>query len=152
MVVERARPRVRDVRRRRRRIVGDMRALLVLGCAVALLAPVAQASSSTALTITYIADSSRPDDRVRWTLRCNPVGGTHPRRAAVCRELERLGWRAFRPTPTDTACAEIYGGPQVAIVSGRVDGRSVWVRLSRTDGCEIERWGRVRGLLPRGGA
>jgi hypothetical protein len=134
------------------RIVGEMRVLLVLGCAVALLAPVAQASSSTALTITYIADSARPDDRVRWTLRCDPVGGTHPRRAAVCRELDRLGWRAFRPTPTDTACAEIYGGPQVAIITGYVQGRRVWARLSRTDGCEIKRWGRVQGLLPAGGA
>jgi hypothetical protein len=143
---------MRDVLPHRRRIVNDMRAVLVLGCAVALLAPGAEASSATALTITYIEDSGRPTERVRWTLRCDPVGGSHPRRAAVCRELGRLGWRAFRPTPRDTVCAEIYGGPQVAIVSGRVDGRWVWVRLSRIDGCEIERWGRVRGLLPPGGA
>jgi hypothetical protein len=129
-----------------------MRALLVLGCALALLAPVADASSATSLTITYIADVDRPTERVRWTLRCDPVGGTHPRRVAVCRELVRLGWPAFRPVPPDKACTQVFGGPQVAIVSGHVGGRRVWARLSRVDGCQVARWDRVPGLLPRGGA
>jgi hypothetical protein len=129
-----------------------LRLLLVVGCVVAFLAPGARASSTTSLTITYVADSSRPTDRVRWTLACQPPSGTHPRRAAACRELARLGFRAFAPVPKDTACAEIYGGPQVAIVSGRVGGRRVWARLSRVDGCQIERWARVRSLLPAGGA
>jgi hypothetical protein len=128
-----------------------MRALLLVGCAVVLLTPVASASSSTALAVTYIEDSTRPTDRVRWTLRCDPVGGSHPRRAASCRELARLGWRAFRPVPPDMACTEIYGGPQVAIVTGRVDGRRVWAKLTRIDGCQIARWERVPSLLPAGG-
>jgi aminoglycoside phosphotransferase (APT) family kinase protein len=129
-----------------------MRILLVVGCALALVAPVAQASPSTALTITYLADSGRATERVRWTLRCDPPGGSHPRRAAACRELGRLGWRAFLPVPKGMACTEIYGGPQAAFVSGRVDGRHVWAKLTRADGCQIERWGRVPSLLPRGGA
>ena len=129
-----------------------MRALLVLGCALVLLAPVADASSATSLTITYIADVDRPIERARSTLRCDPVGGTHPRRAAVCRELARLGWKVFRPVPPDKACTQVFGGPQVAIVSGRVSGRRVWARLSRVDGCQVERWERVPGLLPRASA
>jgi Subtilisin inhibitor-like len=128
-----------------------MRALLVLGCAVALVAPVAHASSSTTLAITYLEDSARPGDRVRWTLRCDPVGGTHPRRAAACRELARLGWRAFRPVPGDMACTELYGGPQLAIVTGHIDGRRVWAKLTRIDGCQIARWDRIPSLLPAGG-
>jgi hypothetical protein len=129
-----------------------MRLLLVMGCAAVLLAPAAQAASRTTLAITYLADSARPTERVRWTLRCEPVGGNHPRRTTACRALARLGRKAFAPVPKNTACPEIYGGPQVAIVSGLLDGRRVWVRLSRVDGCQIERWGRVTGLLPRGGA
>jgi hypothetical protein len=128
-----------------------MRSLLVVACAALLLVPVAEAASPTGLTIVYVADSSKPSERVRWTLRCDPVGGTHPRSAAVCRELRRLGWRAFRPPAPGTACAELYGGPQVALVSGTVDGRRVWARLSRIDGCQIARWDRVRSLLPPGG-
>jgi hypothetical protein len=125
-----------------------MRLLLVLGVAVALLVPVARAAPSTALTITYLADADHPSERVRWTLRCDPVGGTHPRRVTACRELARVGREAFRPVAPDAACTQIYGGPQVAIVTGRVDGRAVWTRLTRADGCQLTRWNRVPSLLP----
>jgi hypothetical protein len=108
-------------------------------------------SSRTALTITYFEDGSTRNERTRWTLRCDPVGGTHPRPAATCRELARLGWSAFRPVPGDMACTELYGGPQVAIVTGRIDGRRVWAKLTRVDGCQIARWDRVPSLLPAGG-
>ena len=128
-----------------------MRVLLVLCCALLLLAPVAQASSKTALRIVYVEDAKRPSERMRWSLRCDPVGGTLPRREAACHELSRVGWRAFAPVPADTACTEIFGGPQIAIVSGRVDGHRVWARLSRVDGCQIARWKRVPSLLPAGG-
>ena len=129
-----------------------MRRLLVLACALAFLVPAAQAGlPGTSLTITYLEDVDRPSNRVRWTVRCGPVGGTHPRRAAVCRDLARLGWEVFRPVPQDKACTQVYGGPQVALVSGRVDGHAVWARLSRADGCQISRWGRVPSLLPPGG-
>ena len=128
-----------------------MRVLLVLGCALVLLAPVAQASSPTVLSIVYVEDAKRPSERVRWSLRCDPVGGTLPRRAAACRELSRVGWRAFAPVPANMVCTEIFGGPQVAIVSGRVDGHRVWARLTRVDGCQIARWKRIPSLLPAGG-
>jgi Subtilisin inhibitor-like len=128
-----------------------MRVLLLVGCALVLVAPVATASSSTSLVIMYAEDAAKPGARVRWTLRCDRTGGSHPRRAAACRELERIGWRAFTPVPSDMACTELYGGPQVAIVSGRVAGRRVWAKLTRIDGCQIARWDRVPSLLPAGG-
>ena len=129
-----------------------MRPLLVLACALALLVPAARAAPGTSLTITYIADINQPDERVRWTVRCDPAEGTHPRRAAVCRDLGRLGWQVFRPVSPDKVCTQVYGGPQVAIVSGRVDGHAVWARLSRADGCQMSRWARIPSLLPAGGA
>ena len=128
-----------------------MRPLLVLACALALLVPAAQAAPGTSLTITYFEDVDRPADRERWTLDCNPAQGTHPRRAAVCRELSQLGWEVFRPVPQDKVCTQVFGGRQVAIVSGRVNGHAVWARLNRADGCQISRWGRVPSLLPPGG-
>ena len=123
----------------------------MLVCTLVTLAPSSGAATGTALTITYFEDVDRPDERIRWTLRCAPAGGTHPRAAATCTGLARLGWRAFRPVPRNTACTDIFGGPQLAIVSGRVAGRRVWARLSRRDGCQIERWERVPSLLPAGG-
>jgi subtilisin inhibitor-like len=119
------------------------------GSAVAA-AGVAAASpdGSTALRIAYFADGRKPETKVVWTLRCDPAGGTLPRPAIACRELGRRGWQTLRPVPPDTACTEIYGGPQVALVTGVVDGRRVWVRLRRDNGCEIDRWNRNAFLVP----
>ena len=82
-------------------------------------------------------------------LRCNPAGGTVPRAAAACRRLAGLN-RPFAPVPKDTACTQIYGGPQEARVTGTFGGRRVWVTFRRTDGCEIGRWNRVAFLFARG--
>jgi hypothetical protein len=46
------------------------------------------------------------------------------------------------------ACAELYGGPMTAIVTGTYEGRKLWTRLSRVDGCAIARWSRVAFLFP----
>jgi hypothetical protein len=44
-------------------------------------------------------------------------------------------------------CTQIYGGPQEALVTGTVRGDRVWVRFSRRDGCEIDRWNRLAPLF-----
>jgi hypothetical protein len=54
----------------------------------------------------------------------------------------------LKPVPATTACTEIFGGPMVAIVTGKVDGRRVWVKLRRHNGCEIDRWNRNWFLVP----
>jgi hypothetical protein len=54
----------------------------------------------------------------------------------------------FRRVPRDAVCLEIYGGPQTALVTGRLRGRRVRARFNRHDGCEIGRWNRVRFLFP----
>jgi subtilisin inhibitor-like len=106
------------------------------------------ATGRTELRIAYREDGSRPRSQVVWTLRCDPAGGTHPSRAKACRSLAQVGWPAFRPVPPNTACTEIYGGPQTAVISGVVDGRHVWTRLRRDNGCEISRWDRLLFLIP----
>jgi Subtilisin inhibitor-like len=84
---------------------------------------------------------------LRWTLRCRPGGGTLPRRERACKRL--LAQRApFRRVPKGIACTQVYGGPDVAEVRGKFRGAPVASRFSRTDGCEIERWNRVRFLFP----
>lgn len=119
---------------------------LVLSSAAA----AAGAGPRTALTVAYREDGREPETQIVWTLRCDPVGGTHPTRTAACRELARLGWPVFRPVPPDTACTAIYGGPQTAVVSGVVAGRRVWTRLRRDNGCEIARWERLAPFLVPG--
>ena len=87
----------------------------------------------------------------RWTLKCGPVGGTHPRAAAACRRLNAIE-SPFRPVPRDAVCTAIYGGPDVAQVAGTFRGRRVWARFNLRDGCNISRWKRLVPLLPSPGA
>jgi hypothetical protein len=82
----------------------------------------------------------------RWTLTCEPAGGTHPDPEAACDALAEQQ-EALAPTPMDVACTEIYGGPQVAEVSGRIDGETYRGVFKRTNGCEIGRWERLQPLL-----
>ena len=109
-------------------------------------------SSRTSLTVTYWADGSRLTEKSVWTLRCNPPAGTLKRPVVACGRLAAGGWSLFIPVKKGTVCTEIYGGPQVALIVGTVDGRRVWARVQRRDGCEVARWNRLtRWLLPPGG-
>jgi Subtilisin inhibitor-like len=103
--------------------------------------------ASTSLQITVWPDGQGHAPKRSYTLTCAPVGGTLPHRASACTKLAAL--RApFAPTPKATACTQIYGGPQEALVTGRFRGTLIHARFSRKDGCEIARWTRVRFLFP----
>jgi hypothetical protein len=128
----------------------------VLGSlAVALGAPsaggAAAPSAETSLTITYWAKGPRTATPITWTLSCNPPRGTLRSPRVACRGLASGGAKLFAPVPADAVCTEIYGGPQSARVVGRVNGRKVWARFNRSNGCQIERWDRLAPwLLPSG--
>lgn len=81
-----------------------------------------------------------------WTLTC-PSGGTLPNPASACRKLAAAD-RPFAPLAKGVACTQVYGGPQVAEVHGTFLDKPVNTRFSRTDGCEIARWNKVRFLFP----
>ncbi len=110
----------------------------------------ALAAAVTALTIT-VWPQGLDGPSQRWTLRCGPTGGTHPARVAACRRLSSLS-APFRPVPDDAVCTQVYGGPAVARVVGSFRGNHVWHEFRRRNGCEIDRWKRLRPLLPAAGA
>jgi hypothetical protein len=103
--------------------------------------------ASTSLHITVWPDGTGQPAKKVYTLKCAPVGGTLPKRAAACTKLLRAT-RPFAPTPQGMACTMIYGGPQEALVTGQFRGKLVRARFSRKDGCEIARWNRVLFLFP----
>jgi hypothetical protein len=124
-----------------------MRALVVATALALLSASAALGSDSrTSLRIVVRANLNAPAHVA--TLRCNPSGGTVSHPADACRRLLSAGRAIFAPTPPGTACTQIYGGPQVALVTGTFAGRRVWARFSRRDGCEVARWNRVAFLFP----
>ena len=81
-----------------------------------------------------------------WTLHC-PPGGTLPDAATACQGLGELD-DPFAPVPKGSACTQIFGGPELADVSGTYNGRRVDTQFSRGNGCDIERWKRVGFLFP----
>jgi Ca2+-binding RTX toxin-like protein len=100
------------------------------------------------LTITLIPNAGKPRvERRTYTLRCRPAGGTLPQRKAACSKLLQVQ-NPFAPVPRNQACTEIYGGPQEAVVIGFYGGKGVRTTFTRTDGCQIARWNRVRFLFP----
>ncbi len=112
----------------------------------------ARDAGPTSITVTYWPSGSRASDRDVWTLHCNPARGTHPRPVVACRRLQAGGWKLVVPVPQGTICTEIYGGPQVARVVGVLEGRRVWARFTRENGCQIARWNRLAPwLFPAGG-
>jgi hypothetical protein len=98
------------------------------------------------------AGSDRPS--VALALWCRGPGGEHggayrPITAPkACQRLVRAGAQAFKSVPQNVACTEIYGGPAEARVQGFVAGRRIDALFSRGDGCQIERWNRLRFLFP----
>lgn len=83
----------------------------------------------------------------RFSLHCNPLRGNLPHGDRVCYSLAVMS-RPFAPVPRDAACTQVYGGPHIARVQGRLRGRRVDASFRRTDGCEIDRWERVKFLFP----
>lgn len=110
---------------------------------LAIASPAAAAPSGSDLTITV---RWAPGVTSTWTLRCDPVGGSHPNRRRACAALDGLA-KPFAPPPDDVACTMVYGGPERARVVGRWHGRAVDTRFARTNGCEIARWQQYRALL-----
>lgn len=103
----------------------------------------------TALSIT-VWPQGKTGPRTTYTLNCRLGVGTLPEARAACSKLRRVGAAVFAPVPPGTACAEIYGGPQIARVSGRLAGEPIEADFKRTDGCEIARWGQLAFLFSLG--
>jgi hypothetical protein len=64
-----------------------------------------------------------------------------------CRALGGLVPQDLDAVPRRTACAQIYGGPGTARVTGELRGERVSAEFDLTDACEIARWRRNAALL-----
>jgi hypothetical protein len=76
-----------------------------------------------------------------WTLRCDPVGGTHPDPARACRVLMHAK-DPFGPLPRGIMCPMIVAGTKVATVRGTWYGKPIHVTMI-PGGCWLPRWGEV---------
>jgi hypothetical protein len=93
------------------------------------------------LTISYWP-TGRAGEARSATLTCDPDGGSHPDPTGGCDVLLQ-NEDALKPVAGDVACTEIYGGPQLATISGS----GVESTFSRSNGCEIARWDALKAVL-----
>jgi hypothetical protein len=93
------------------------------------------------LTVTYWPTGRGGEARTA-TLTCDPDGGSHPDPVSACDALLEHE-DALEPVAGDVACTQIYGGDQVATLSGA----GVNASFSRANGCEISRWDKLAPLL-----
>ena len=87
-----------------------------------------------------------------------PEPGVTPRKAdlvcpastaddtAACEQIESLT-PAFDPVPADQVCSQQYGGPEQIVLSGTWAGKPVDTTLTRTNGCEIDRYEALAPVL-----
>jgi hypothetical protein len=118
----------------------------VVGCGAGSAAQNAS-PTPTDLKITVWPNGREEGDAKKFTLRCGPATGTLPKAATACSKLATLP-HPFRPVAGDAVCTEQYGGPQQALVTGRLRGNPVWATFSATNGCQISRAKKIAFLLP----
>lgn len=107
----------------------------------------AGSTPETELTISFWPQGRGTEAPERWTLRCDPAGGTMPRAAAVCRQLYAMT-KPFVRRAKNLVCTDQYGGPQQAVIAGTLRGDRVWVLIGMRNGCEISRAKRLAFLVP----
>ncbi len=68
----------------------------------------------------------------------------------ACRALVGADVQALltRGQPVDQICSQLFGGPDIAVISGEIDGQSVSVEIKRNDGCGIAAWDLLGSALP----
>jgi hypothetical protein len=110
-------------------------ALAIAACGDQEAAPAPAAGAALDLTVTIDPDGPGGEPPRRKSVECAAEG---------CSGIELAD---FDPVPPGTACTEIYGGPDVATVEGELLGEHVRARLTRANGCEIERFDRFADLL-----
>ena len=146
----------RKARHRRRSSVLHLRSL-ALAAAVAGLALTApgcgdsdEAGSGDAFTegdssLTVTLDPDGPDGPEEETT--EEVSCEDGSDDAVCIALAEMDVAALEPVPPDTACTELFGGPDTLSLEGMIEGNDVDVDLTRANGCEIERFDAAVPLL-----
>lgn len=106
----------------------------------------AQAPGPEGASLTVTVQPEGPDGPTRRTrIECERLGEG----SAECRRLGKLTAKRMAPMRATVACAQIYGGPAQARVTGELRGAKVDARFSRTNACEIRRWNENAALLSR---
>ena len=99
-------------------------------------------SAAVRLVIEVTSPGAKPQ---RWTLRCDPVGGTHPHARAACNVLEHAK-NPFAPVRPQMMCPATPAS-RTATITGTWFGHPVNATYTQT-GCGLMRWRQVWQVFP----
>jgi hypothetical protein len=102
-------------------------------------APAAPVKPKVSLTITVVNGPDKPI--TRWTLRCDPAGGTHPDPAAACAALAAIK-QPFAVTKVGVVCPMILASARRATFTGTYFGAPV-NRTIIDGGCDLAHWSQL---------
>jgi hypothetical protein len=104
----------------------------------------ASATTTNSLVVSY---KQTPQSQIqKWTLKCNPTGGTLPQAKNACKQLLKIAQPFAAPDP-DQMCSQIFESEEVATVKGSWKGKKISAKYSKTNSCEIARWAALKFLL-----
>lgn len=101
-------------------------------------APAAAAASAAKVAVTITVRGPGGATPRRWTLQCDPPGGTHPDPAAACRVL-LSEMKLVAARPGRLVCPMILANAEQATISGTWYGRQIH-RVVVDGGCDIRLW------------
>jgi hypothetical protein len=103
--------------------------------------PATTAAAKASLTIVTTA----PGNVHRWTLRCDPPGGTKPDAAAACSQL--IAHKTIlQPSDVKVFCPMIMSDAASYVVYGNWFGRPVHESIV-DGGCDISRWSQLHQIF-----
>jgi hypothetical protein len=127
-------------------VIGGVAALAAACGSQAVASQGSQSAKETASSLVISVAAARGATPHRWTLTCDPVGGTHPDAQAACAALAGAK-HPFAPVAAGVMCPMIASGPQTATITGTWHGQKVSARYSRADGCQTDRWNKLEKVL-----
>lgn len=109
------------------------------------------------LAITAFGDGSDVSTAITYRLAClgdtaTLTGDAPPSTAeGMCLALndDDIRTRLIEGFPDEMVCTMQYGGPELAVIMGTLDGQAIDTAVDRTNGCGIAEWSGLLGeLLP----
>jgi len=102
-------------------------------------------TSAAKVSLTIVMSAGKGTAAKRWTLYCNPIGGTYPDPAAACSRLLKLR-TIFAPSPVHIMCPMIMADASSYIVSGTFLGQKVHETIP-DGGCFLSKWHELRAIF-----
>lgn len=83
----------------------------------------------------------------QWSLKCGPLGGSHPNKLKACSFLSTTKGKSALFLKDGENCTQIYGGSASATIKGRYEKKKIDLTIDRSDGCKIQSWDRLIQIL-----